>query len=44
MTKREALISDGVVSPAPPHQWDRDTLHTMYQKKKKEKIKFENGI
>ena len=37
MSKREALISDDVVIPAPPHPWDHDTLHTMYQKEKKEK-------
>lgn len=35
MSNREALISDDVVIPAPPHPWDHDTLHTMYPKKKK---------
>ena len=42
MSKREALISEGVVILAPPHQWDHDTVHTMYPKRKKRK--FENGI
>lgn len=38
MSKRETLMSEGVVILAPPHQWDHDTLHTMYPKKKEKKI------